>query len=144
MESLLLSCGALSTPSMRGLIPALSAHETHPKLIAARIFRWEDSKFRELPRQIDAEASRSAGAARYGVQGGWNAPNESDRALGSLLIWHLFCSCRRARISQLLDFAARQIRPIFEVDKDLHDGRWILYSQIDDMSGDIMLVDHFQ
>jgi hypothetical protein len=24
------------------------------------------------------------------------------------------------------------------------DGRWILYSQIGDASGDIMLVDHFQ
>jgi Tol biopolymer transport system component len=48
------------------------------------------------------------------------------------------------------DFATRQIRPIFEVDKDFAggpsvspDGRWILYSQADDMTGDIMLVDHF-
>ena len=42
---------------------------------SARVFGWEDSIFCEQPRQIDAEASRSAGAARYGVQGGWNAPN---------------------------------------------------------------------
>jgi Tol biopolymer transport system component/DNA-binding winged helix-turn-helix (wHTH) protein len=48
------------------------------------------------------------------------------------------------------DFATRQIRPIFEADKDFAggpsvspDGRWILYSQADDMTGDIMLVDHF-
>ena len=36
---------------------------------------WEDSVFCEQPRQIDAEESRSASAARYGVHGGWNAPN---------------------------------------------------------------------
>ena len=42
---------------------------------SARVFGWEDSIFCEQPRQIDAEASRPAGAARYGVQGGWNAPN---------------------------------------------------------------------
>jgi Tol biopolymer transport system component/DNA-binding winged helix-turn-helix (wHTH) protein len=49
------------------------------------------------------------------------------------------------------DFATRQIRLIFEMDKDFSDGlsispdgRWILYSQNTDISGDIMLVDHFQ
>jgi Tol biopolymer transport system component len=48
------------------------------------------------------------------------------------------------------DFATRQIRPIFEVDKDFGsglsvspDGRWIIYSQIGDVNSDIMLVDHF-
>ena len=48
------------------------------------------------------------------------------------------------------DFATRQIRPVFEVDKDFGaglsvspDGRWILYSQVGDVNSDIMLVDHF-
>jgi Tol biopolymer transport system component/DNA-binding winged helix-turn-helix (wHTH) protein len=48
------------------------------------------------------------------------------------------------------DFATRQIRPIFEADKDFlgrpsvsPDGHWILYSQAGDVAGDIMLVDHF-
>jgi Tol biopolymer transport system component len=48
------------------------------------------------------------------------------------------------------DFATKQIHPIFELDKDFAsglsvspDGRWILYSQAGDMTGDIMLVDHF-
>jgi len=48
------------------------------------------------------------------------------------------------------DFASKQIRPLFAVDKGLDsglsvspDGRWILYSQVGDLSGDIMLVDHF-
>jgi Tol biopolymer transport system component/DNA-binding winged helix-turn-helix (wHTH) protein len=49
------------------------------------------------------------------------------------------------------DFATRQIREIFEVDRDFSgnlsvspDGRWILYSQVGETSGDIMLIDHFQ
>jgi dipeptidyl aminopeptidase/acylaminoacyl peptidase len=49
------------------------------------------------------------------------------------------------------DFTTSQIRPVFEVDKDFGgglsvspDGRWILYSQIGDENGDIMLVDHFR
>jgi Tol biopolymer transport system component len=48
------------------------------------------------------------------------------------------------------DFASRQVRQIFEVDKDFSsglsvspDGRWILYSLVGDANGDIMLVDHF-
>jgi hypothetical protein len=48
------------------------------------------------------------------------------------------------------DFA-RQTRPVFQVDRNFSDslsvssdGRWILYSQTGDMSGDIMLVNHFQ
>jgi Tol biopolymer transport system component len=49
------------------------------------------------------------------------------------------------------DFASKQVRPIFEADKDFDSGlsvspdsRWILYSQTGDTSGDIMLVEHFQ
>jgi len=48
------------------------------------------------------------------------------------------------------DFASKQIRQIFEADKDFGsglsispDGRWILYSQAGDINSDIMLVDHF-
>jgi len=48
------------------------------------------------------------------------------------------------------DFATRQTRTIFEVERDFirglslsADGRWILYSQLADTNGDIMLVDHF-
>jgi Tol biopolymer transport system component/DNA-binding winged helix-turn-helix (wHTH) protein len=62
-----------------------------------------------------------------------------------------FVPAEAPRSLRYFDFATRQIRPIFEVDKDFHDGlsvspdgRWILYSQIGDMSGDIMLDDHFQ
>jgi len=55
------------------------------------------------------------------------------------------------RSLRYFDFATRQVRPIFEVDKDFSsglsvspDGRWILYSQEGDVNSDIMLVDHFR
>ena len=54
------------------------------------------------------------------------------------------------RSLRYFDFATRQVRPIFEMDKDFNsglsvspDGRWILYSQSGDVNSDIMLVDHF-
>jgi hypothetical protein len=53
------------------------------------------------------------------------------------------------RSLRYLDFATRQIRPIFEMDKDFGgslsvspDGRWILYSLVD-LNSDIMMVGHF-
>jgi Tol biopolymer transport system component len=55
------------------------------------------------------------------------------------------------RCVRYFDFATRQIRPIFEVDRDLFsglsispDGRWILYSLLGDEGSDIMLVEHFR
>ena len=61
-----------------------------------------------------------------------------------------FVPAEAPRSLRYFDFATRQIRPIFEVDKDFDsglsvspDGRWILYSQNGDVSSDIMLVDHF-
>jgi hypothetical protein len=54
------------------------------------------------------------------------------------------------RSLRYFDFASKQIRAIFEVDKDFAsglsvspDGRWIVYSLVGDISGDIMLVEHF-
>ncbi len=48
------------------------------------------------------------------------------------------------------DFATKQVRHIFSVDKDFEDslsvspdGRWILYTQADEDNGDIMLVENF-
>jgi hypothetical protein len=49
------------------------------------------------------------------------------------------------------DFATKQIRQIFEAEKAFvsglsvsPDGRWILYTQVDEANEDIMLVDHFR
>jgi Tol biopolymer transport system component/DNA-binding winged helix-turn-helix (wHTH) protein len=61
-----------------------------------------------------------------------------------------FVPAEAPRSVRYFDFASKQIRPIFEVDKGLgsglsvsSDGRWILYSQDRSVTGDIMLVDHF-
>jgi len=55
------------------------------------------------------------------------------------------------RSLRYFDFATKQVRRIFDTEKDFgdglsvsSDGRWIMYAQDDDVNGDIMLVDHFQ
>ena len=62
-----------------------------------------------------------------------------------------FVPAEAPRSLRYFDFATKQIRTIFEVDTDFGtglsvspDGRWILYSQAGDATGDIMLVDQFQ
>jgi Tol biopolymer transport system component len=49
------------------------------------------------------------------------------------------------------DFTTKQVREVFKVEKDFDnglsvspDGRWLLYSQVDEQNSDIMLVDHFR
>jgi Tol biopolymer transport system component/DNA-binding winged helix-turn-helix (wHTH) protein len=61
-----------------------------------------------------------------------------------------FVHAEAPRSFRYFEFATKKIRTIFEVDRDLNiglsispDGRWILYSQKGDGTGDIMLVDHF-
>jgi len=62
-----------------------------------------------------------------------------------------FVPAEAPRSVRYFDFASKQIRPIFEVDRDFGDGlsvspdgRWIIYSQVSDVNSDIMLVDHFR
>lgn len=62
-----------------------------------------------------------------------------------------FVPAEAPRSLRYFDFATRQIRPIFEVDKYFGSGlsvspddRWILYTLVGDVNSDIMLVDHFQ
>ena len=54
------------------------------------------------------------------------------------------------RSMRYFDFATKQIRKVFELDKDFDgglsvspDGRWILYSQVDEVNSDILVVEHF-
>ena len=85
-----------------------------------------ESKVDGIPRIRDAELWTLSRAGIYFV------PDEAPRSL------------------RYFEFASKQIRPVFEVDKDFDsgpsispDGRWILYSLVGDVSSDIMLVDHF-
>jgi dipeptidyl aminopeptidase/acylaminoacyl peptidase len=55
------------------------------------------------------------------------------------------------RSLRYFDFATKQIRHIFEIQKDFNhglsvspDGRWAVYSQLDEVNSDIMLVHHFR
>jgi Tol biopolymer transport system component len=61
-----------------------------------------------------------------------------------------FVPAESPRSIRFFEFASRRVRTIFESDHVLRtgfsispDGRWILYSQLSDPTGDIMLVDHF-
>jgi Tol biopolymer transport system component/DNA-binding winged helix-turn-helix (wHTH) protein len=62
-----------------------------------------------------------------------------------------FVPAEAHRSLRYFDFATRQIRPIFGMEKEFgdglsvsSDGRWILYSQEGDVNSDIMLIDHFR
>jgi Tol biopolymer transport system component len=55
------------------------------------------------------------------------------------------------RSLRYFDFASKRIRDVFEIQRDFNlglsvspDGRWMLYSQLDEGNSDIMLVEHFR
>jgi len=61
-----------------------------------------------------------------------------------------FVPAAAPRSMRYFDFATKHIRTVFELDKDFDgglsvspDGRWILYSQVEELDSDIMLVEHF-
>jgi Tol biopolymer transport system component/DNA-binding winged helix-turn-helix (wHTH) protein len=92
-----------------------------------------------LPGQPGAE-SEVGGVPRLSDSGFWTL------SAGGIY----FVPADAPRSLRYFDFASKQIRPVFEVDKDFSsgpsvspDGRWILYSLVGDASSDIMLVDHF-
>jgi Tol biopolymer transport system component len=75
-----------------------------------------------------------------------NGPDDWTLSPGGIY----FVPAEAPRSLRYFDFASKQIRPILEVDKGFGggfsvspDGRWILYSQVRSVTGDIMLVDHF-
>jgi hypothetical protein len=51
---------------------------------------------------------------------------------------------------RFFDFATKTTRRLFDIDKDFGtglsiscDGRWLLYSQIEEQNNDIMIIEHF-
>jgi WD40 repeat protein len=78
-------------------------------------------------------------------------PRLSDSRLWTLSPGGIyFVPADAPRSLRYFDFASKQIRSIFESDKDFvgglsvsPDGRWLLYSQRGDVNSDIMLVDNF-
>ena len=61
-----------------------------------------------------------------------------------------FVPAEAPRSVRYFDFATKQVRQIFEVERDFEDsssvspdGRRILYTQVDDYNTNMMLVDHF-
>jgi hypothetical protein len=118
---------------------------------SARVFRWEDRIFCEQPRQIDAEASRSVG------QPGTESTVDGMPRIREAELWTLsrtgiyFVPAEAPRSLRYFDFASKQTRPVFEVDRDFFsglslspDGRWIMYSLVGEENSDIMLVEHFR
>jgi hypothetical protein len=62
-----------------------------------------------------------------------------------------FISTDASRPVRYFDFASKKVHQLFEIGKPIgyglsvsSDGRWLLYSQIDEQKSEIMLVDHFR
>jgi WD40-like Beta Propeller Repeat len=89
------------------------------------------------------------GAAPQAVPGSPKVFDEAQWTLAANGIY--FAPHDNPRSICFFDFATRQTRQIFKADKDLAegmsvspDGRYMLYSQIDESNADIMLVNNFR
>jgi Tol biopolymer transport system component/DNA-binding winged helix-turn-helix (wHTH) protein len=79
-------------------------------------------------------------------------PKISDQTKWAVVAEGIYFSRRdNPRSISFYDFATQHTRELFRVDKDLDagmsispDGRYMLFSQIDESNADIMLVDHFR
>ena len=81
-------------------------------------------------------------------------PQVKDASLWTLVANGIYFVLADASHSiRFFDFASKRVSRVTDVDKDLRpwigglsaspDGRWILYSQVDESNSDIMLVEHF-
>jgi Tol biopolymer transport system component/DNA-binding winged helix-turn-helix (wHTH) protein len=79
-------------------------------------------------------------------------PKMSDQAKWAAVAEGIYFSPQAdPRSVRFFDYATKHTRELFRVDKDLYagisvspDGRYVLYSQIDESNADIMLVEHFR
>jgi Tol biopolymer transport system component len=78
-------------------------------------------------------------------------PAVSDQSMWTVIPGGIyFEAADAARSIRYFDFATKLVRQVFKADKDFNnglsispDGRWMLYTQMDEPTADIMLVDHF-
>lgn len=105
---------------------------------------WTDAKLHKVSANQISPASLVRGM-----------PLLKDAALWTVVPGGIyFVPAAAPRSIDYFDFSTQQVRRITEADRDFSpmngglsvspDGSWILYSQIDDVKSDIMLVDHFR
>jgi Tol biopolymer transport system component len=124
--------------------PAFGVHEAFDGETLYFVDRWSDATLKKVSVKQTGPASQVAGM-----------PLLKDAALWAVVPQGIyFVAADAPRAICYFDFATKQVRRIIDVDGDLNsrngglsvspDGRWILYSQVDDVSSDVMLVEHFR
>jgi Tol biopolymer transport system component/DNA-binding winged helix-turn-helix (wHTH) protein len=124
--------------------PAFGFHEAFDGETLYFVDAWADAILKKVSVNQVAPASRVAGM-----------PPLKDAALWTVVPEGIyFVPADAPRAICYFDFAKKQVRRIMDVDQDFNsrngglsvspDGRWVLYAQVDDVSSDIMVVDHFR
>ena len=132
------------TASMLSSEPAFSVHESFDGETLYFVDGWTDTRLYKVSANRISPASPVKGM-----------PLLKDAALWTVAPGGIyFVPAAAPRSIDYFDFSTQQVRRITDADRDLSpmngglsvspDGRWILYSQIDDVRSDIMLVDHFR
>jgi len=132
------------TASMLSSEPAFSVRESFDGETLYFVDGWTDAKLKKVSVNQIGPASPVRGM-----------PLLKDAALWAMVPGGIYFVPAAAPHSiDYFDFSTQQVRRITDADRDFSpmngglsvspDGSWILYSQIDDVRSDIMLVDHFR
>jgi Tol biopolymer transport system component len=124
--------------------PAFSVHESFDGETLYFVDGWTDAKLKKVSANQIGPASPVRGM-----------PLLKDAALWTVVPGGIYFVPADAPHSiSYVDFSTRHVRRITDADRDFSpmngglsvspDGSWILYSQIDDVRSDIMLVDKFR
>jgi len=124
--------------------PAFGFRESFDSETLYFVDGWTNARLKKVPINQTSSASPVEGM-----------PLLKDAALWTVVPGGIyFVPADAARSICYFDFSTRRVRRITEVDRDFNsangglsvspDGRWILYSQVDEVNSDIMLVDHFR
>ena len=124
--------------------PAFGVHEAFDGETLYFVDGWSDATLKKVSVNQTGPESQVAGL-----------PLLKDAALWTVVPQGIyFVPADAPRSICYFDFDTKHVRRIMDVDGDLNsrngglsvspDGRWILYSQVDDVSSDVMLVEHFR